>query len=163
MTTFVPVAESGPAGDWANSRAKRTLDPRLARQGVALGHDDAPGDLSVVEGCADPREVCGKPCVVDDTIDDISSSRADRASLYWHARALRARLIDENDRLRDVVRASYATAERILAAAIADDLHVEPDTLAPRLPGRSVRNRPEAISSISSTRSSTTPSQDWQQ
>src|SRR5580700_168554 len=67
------------------------------------------------------------------TIDDISSSRAGRASLYWRARALRARLIDENDRLRGVARASYAPAERILAAAIADDLQVEPDTLAPRL------------------------------
>jgi AcrR family transcriptional regulator len=68
-----------------------------------------------------------------ETIDDISSNRADRASLYWRARALRARLIDENDRLRGLARASYAAAERILAVAIADDLHVEPDTLAPRL------------------------------
>jgi AcrR family transcriptional regulator len=68
-----------------------------------------------------------------ETIGDISSSRADRASLYWRARALRARLIGENDRLRGLARASYAPAERILAAAIADDLHVEPDTLAPRL------------------------------
>jgi len=67
------------------------------------------------------------------TIDDISSSRAGRASLYWRARALRARLIDENDRLRGLARASYAPAERILAAAIADDLHVQPDALAPRL------------------------------
>jgi hypothetical protein len=32
-----------------------------------------------------------------------------------------------------MARASYATAERILAAAIADDLHVHPDALAPRL------------------------------
>jgi hypothetical protein len=69
---------------------------------------------------------------------DISSSRADRASLYWRARALRARLIDENDRLRGLARASYAPAERILAAAIADDLHVEPDTLAPRLAASAV-------------------------
>jgi AcrR family transcriptional regulator len=68
-----------------------------------------------------------------ETIEDISSSRADRASLYWRARALRARLIDDNDRLRGLARASYAPAERILAAAIAADLHVEPDTLAPRL------------------------------
>jgi len=68
-----------------------------------------------------------------ETINDITSSRADRASGYWHARALRARLIDENDRLRGVARASYTPAERILAAAIAEDLHVEPDTLAPRL------------------------------
>jgi AcrR family transcriptional regulator len=68
-----------------------------------------------------------------ETIDAISSSRADRASLYWRARALRARLIDENDRLRGLARASYAPAERILAAAIAGDLGVEPDTLAPRL------------------------------
>jgi AcrR family transcriptional regulator len=68
-----------------------------------------------------------------ETIEDISSSRADRASLYWRARALRARLIDDNDRLRGLARASYAPAERILAAAIAGDLHVEPDTLAPRL------------------------------
>jgi hypothetical protein len=68
-----------------------------------------------------------------ETIGDISSSRADRASPYWRARALRARLIGENDRLRGLARASYATAERILAAAIADDLGVEPDTLAPSL------------------------------
>ena len=68
-----------------------------------------------------------------ETVDDISSSRAGRASLYWRARALRARLIDENDRLRGLARASYAPAERILAAAIADDLHVQPDALAPRL------------------------------
>jgi AcrR family transcriptional regulator len=68
-----------------------------------------------------------------ETIEDISSSRADRASLYWRARALRARLIDDNDRLRGLARASYAPAERILAAAIAGDLRVEPDTLAPRL------------------------------
>jgi AcrR family transcriptional regulator len=68
-----------------------------------------------------------------ETISEISSSRADHASLYWRARALRARLIGENDRLRGLARASYATAERILAAAIAEDLHVEPDALAPRL------------------------------
>ena len=68
-----------------------------------------------------------------ETINDITSSRADRASHYWHARAMRARLINENDRLRGMARASYTPAERILAAAIADDLHVEPDTLAPRL------------------------------
>jgi AcrR family transcriptional regulator len=68
-----------------------------------------------------------------ETIDEISSSRADLASVYWRARALRARLIAENDRLRGLARASYATAERILAAAIADDLHVQPDALAPRL------------------------------
>ena len=67
------------------------------------------------------------------TIGDISSSRASRARLYWRARALRARLIDENDRLRGLARASYAPAERILAAAIADDLRVPPDALAPRL------------------------------
>jgi AcrR family transcriptional regulator len=68
-----------------------------------------------------------------ETISEISSSRADHASLYWRARALRARLIGENDRLRGLARASYATAERILAAAIAEDLQVEPDALAPRL------------------------------
>jgi AcrR family transcriptional regulator len=68
-----------------------------------------------------------------ETIDDISSSRAGRAGLYWRARALRAGLIDENDRLRGLARASYAPAERLLAAAIADDLHVQPDELAPRL------------------------------
>jgi AcrR family transcriptional regulator len=68
-----------------------------------------------------------------ETIDDISSSRAGRAGPYWRARALRARLIDENDRLRGLARASYAPAERLLAAAIADDLRVQPDELAPRL------------------------------
>jgi AcrR family transcriptional regulator len=68
-----------------------------------------------------------------ETIGDISSSRVGRASLYWRARALRARLIDENHRLRGLARASYAPAERILAAAIAGDLNVEPDALAPRL------------------------------
>jgi AcrR family transcriptional regulator len=68
-----------------------------------------------------------------DTIGDISSSRAGGAGLYWRGRALRARLIAENDRLRGMARASYAPAERILAAAIADDLHTQPDALAPRL------------------------------
>ena len=68
-----------------------------------------------------------------ETIGEITSSKADRADAYWRARALRARLIDENDRLRGMARASYAPAERILAAAIADDLNVAPDTLAPRL------------------------------
>jgi AcrR family transcriptional regulator len=68
-----------------------------------------------------------------DTIGDISSSRAERDKNYWRARALRARLIGENDRLRGLARASYATAERILACAIAADLRVEPDTLATRL------------------------------
>ena len=68
-----------------------------------------------------------------ETINDITSSRADRASHYWHARAMRARMNNENDRLRGMARASYTPAERILAAAIADDLHTEPDTLAPRL------------------------------
>src|SRR5580658_6503913 len=110
-----------------------------------------------------------------ETIDGISASRAGRAGLYWRARALRARLIDENDRLRGVARASYAPAERILAAAIADDLHVEPGTLAPRLASASAVTGlrelydshearslgPEPTSSRSSTRSSTTPSRAW--
>jgi hypothetical protein len=39
-----------------------------------------------------------------ETISEISSSRADHASLYWRARALRARLIGENDRLRGLAR-----------------------------------------------------------
>jgi AcrR family transcriptional regulator len=68
-----------------------------------------------------------------ETIGEISSSRAGDASLYWRARALRARLIGDNDRLRGLARASYATAELILAAAIASDLHIEPGALAPRL------------------------------
>jgi len=68
-----------------------------------------------------------------ETIEGVGASRAEHAEAYWRARALRARLIDENDRLRGLARASYAPAERILAAAVADDLQVEPDTLAPRL------------------------------
>lgn len=68
-----------------------------------------------------------------ETINDISSARADRPSGYWRARALRARLIDENDRLRGLARASYAPAERILATAIAADLHTDPGALPPRL------------------------------
>jgi AcrR family transcriptional regulator len=68
-----------------------------------------------------------------ETIGEITSGRAEGASAYWRARALRARLIGDNDRLRGLARASYATAERILAAAIAADLRIEPDCLAPRL------------------------------
>lgn len=45
-------------GELAHERA---LDPRLARHGVALGHDDAPGDLPVVEGGADRCEVGSNP------------------------------------------------------------------------------------------------------
>src|SRR5260370_6809590 len=64
---------------------------------------------------------------------DIARQRisARPASLYWRARALRARLIDENDRLRGLARASYPTAEPILSAAIAADLPDEPATPAP--------------------------------
>lgn len=67
-----------------------------------------------------------------DTIAEIDSSPADNAR-YWRGRALRARLIADNDRLRGLARASYATAERVLATAIADDLHLEADALAPHL------------------------------
>src|SRR6266568_7321558 len=35
-----------------------------------------------------------------ETIEGVSTSRAEHAEAYWRARALRARLIDENDRLR---------------------------------------------------------------
>ncbi len=49
--------------------------------------------------------------------------------------ALRAWMIEtiEGVSTSGLARASYAPAERILAAAVADDLQVEPDTLAPRL------------------------------
>jgi hypothetical protein len=40
------------------------LDPRLARDGAALRHDDSPGNLAVVEGRADRREVGAKPRIV---------------------------------------------------------------------------------------------------
>ncbi|HUD37581.1 MAG TPA: hypothetical protein VMR14_11820 [Streptosporangiaceae bacterium] len=110
MTTLAPVGGSGPAGDWVNSRVNR-LAARPAGQAA----------LETLRQW------------MTETIGEISSSRAGRASDYWRARALRARLIDENDRLRGVARGSYATAERILAAAIADDLHADPDALAPRL------------------------------
>src|ERR1700684_499879 len=68
-----------------------------------------------------------------ETLGEIRSRYARPGSDSWRARPLRARLIDENARLRGVARGSYATAERILAAAIADDLHADPDALAPRL------------------------------
>ena len=43
---------------------ERALDPRLARHGVALGHDDAARDRPVVERRANRREVGAEPCVV---------------------------------------------------------------------------------------------------
>src|SRR5690348_16648291 len=48
-------------GELAHERA---LDPRLARDGAALRHDDSPGNLAVVEGRADRREVAAKPHIV---------------------------------------------------------------------------------------------------
>jgi AcrR family transcriptional regulator len=68
-----------------------------------------------------------------DTLDKVSRDQAERAGRYWQARALRARLIADNERLRGRARASYASAEHVLAAAVAEDLHVEPDSLAARL------------------------------
>ncbi len=144
MTTLVPVGGSGPAGDWVNSRTNvpsihvwHATVSSSAKDDLLFADDDYfSADLLERRLAARPA---GQPALetlrqwMIETIDDISSSRADRASLYWQARALRARLIDENDRLRGLARASYAPAERILAAAIAGDLRVEPDTLAPRL------------------------------
>jgi AcrR family transcriptional regulator len=68
-----------------------------------------------------------------DTLDMVSRDQAERAGRYWQARALRARLIADNERLRGRARASYASAEHVLAAAVAEDLDVEPDSLAARL------------------------------
>jgi AcrR family transcriptional regulator len=67
-----------------------------------------------------------------DTIAEVDSDPAGNAE-YWRGRALRARLIADNDRLRGLARASYATAERVLAAAVAADLHLEAEALAPAL------------------------------
>jgi AcrR family transcriptional regulator len=118
--------------------APRTVTVHFPAKDDLLFADDDYFGAERLEGRLAARPA-GQPALealrqwMTETIGDISSSRADRASAYWRARALRARLIGENDRLRGLARASYATAERILAAAIADDLRVEPDTLAPRL------------------------------
>src|SRR5690242_15413382 len=63
---YDPRARWGKRAGWrlGELARERALDPRLARHGAALGHDDPPGDLAVVEGRADRREVCSKPCVV---------------------------------------------------------------------------------------------------
>jgi hypothetical protein len=87
----------------------------------------------------DQSPVIVEPEDVDQVHDDPGAGRGKRAGRRLgelaHERALdpRLALIDENDRLRGLARASYAPAERLLAAAIADDLHVQPDELAPRL------------------------------
>jgi hypothetical protein len=63
---LIPISDFYDVHGWrlGELAQQRTLDPRLACHGVALGRDDAPGDLPVVEGCANRREVCSKPCVV---------------------------------------------------------------------------------------------------
>jgi hypothetical protein len=101
-----------------------TITPNLARPAKGRISCSAPQSMSKYGGL--------RQWMIE-TIGEISSSRSDHASLHWRARALHARLIAGNDRLRGLARASYATAERILAAAIAGDLHVGPDALAPRL------------------------------
>jgi AcrR family transcriptional regulator len=67
-----------------------------------------------------------------DTIAGIESDPA-RARRYWRTRALRARLITEDAGLRGRARASYAPAEQVLAAAIAQDLGLSHDALFARL------------------------------
>lgn len=130
-TTIKAIAEAADV-------APRTVTMHFpAKDDLLFADDDYFGADRLERRLAD--RAAGQPALetlrewMIETINDVTSSRADRASGYWHARALRARLIDENDRLRGVARASYTPAERILAAAIADDLHAEPDTLAPRL------------------------------
>jgi AcrR family transcriptional regulator len=73
-----------------------------------------------------------------DTLDEVSRDQAERSGRHWQARALRARLIADNERLRGRARASYVSAEHVLAAAVAADLDVEPDSLAVRLTAVSV-------------------------
>jgi hypothetical protein len=78
-----------------------------------------------------------------------------------------------------LARASYATTERVLAAAIADDLDVEPDSLAPRLAAASavtglrelydsrearlLEPEPTEGGLIRLVNQATTPAPDWQQ
>jgi AcrR family transcriptional regulator len=62
----------------------------------------------------------------------------DDAERVWHRRALRARLILEDDRLRGRVRGEHYALERVVAAGVAEDLGTTPDALAARLTALSV-------------------------
>jgi len=74
-----PCAGRGKRAGWRLGELahERTLDPRLARHGAALDHDDAPGDRPVVEGRANRREVCHQPCVVG-----FEAARAVKAEVF---------------------------------------------------------------------------------
>lgn len=52
---------------------------------------------------------------------------------FWQLRALRSRLIVEDEDLRGRARASYYKFERLLAAGIAQDLDLPADALVPRV------------------------------
>ena len=71
-----------------------------------------------------------------ETIGHIESAN-DRGR-YWRARALRARLIGADDKLRGRARASYLPSERIIAGAIGQDRDINGDSLMPRLVASSV-------------------------
>jgi AcrR family transcriptional regulator len=67
------------------------------------------------------------------TIRAIEEGDPEEARRFWRLRALRAKVIADDEGLRGRARASYVRAERVLAAAIGTDLGLPPTALVPRL------------------------------
>ena len=66
-------------------------------------------------------------------LDERDAGRGSQPGEIWSLRTDRAALIAEDDDLRGRARASYYELERLIAAAIGEDLGLQPDALAPRL------------------------------
>jgi AcrR family transcriptional regulator len=67
------------------------------------------------------------------TMLELSSGASDTQQRVWRRRALRAQVIGSDDELRARARAGYFPYEQLIAAHIAADLGVPPDSLVPRL------------------------------
>ncbi|MCW2914964.1 MAG: transcriptional regulator, TetR family [Actinomycetia bacterium] len=67
------------------------------------------------------------------TMKRVGDGASEESQRFWRQRALRSRLIANDDALRGRARASYLQAEQVLAAGIGSDLGLPATALVPRL------------------------------
>lgn len=113
--------------------AVRTVTTHFpTKEDLLLGGDpfSAESLAAALAARADGDTLDGLRAWVEATLRSLDDDDAERA---WRRRALRARLVLEDDRLRGRARGEYHALERVVAAGVAADLGLGPDALPARL------------------------------
>ncbi|GAB3967001.1 TetR/AcrR family transcriptional regulator [Actinoallomurus acanthiterrae] len=117
--------------------ASRTVTLHFPAKEDILALDDPFGPESLAARLAERRDDESALAALHDwmitTIRAIEEGDPEEARRFWRLRALRAKVIADDEGLRGRTRASYVRAERVLAAAIGTDLGLPPTALVPRL------------------------------